>query len=56
MYLSTIDCGTTNSRVYIVNETGDILGKATKKVGVKDTAMHGSNEVLKEGLKERNVL
>ena len=52
MYLSTIDCGTTNSRVYIVNETGDILGKATKKVGVRDTAIHGSNEVLKEGLKE----
>jgi 2-dehydro-3-deoxygalactonokinase len=52
MYLSTIDCGTTNSRVYIVNENGDIFGKATKKVGVRDTAIHGSNEVLKQGLKE----
>ena len=52
MYLSTIDCGTTNSRVYVVNEHGDILGKATKKVGVRDTAIHGSNEVLKQELKE----
>ncbi len=52
MYLSTIDCGTTNSRVYIVNEQGHILGKAAKKVGVKDTAIHGNNQVLKEGLRE----
>lgn len=52
MNLATIDCGTTNSRVYIVNEDAEILGKAAKKVGVRDTAIHGSNEVLKEGLKE----
>ena len=52
MNLATIDCGTTNSRVYIVNEGAEILGKAAKKVGVRDTAIHGSNEVLKEGLKE----
>jgi 2-dehydro-3-deoxygalactonokinase len=52
MNLATIDCGTTNSRVYIVNEDAEILGKAAKKVGVRDTAIHGSNEVLKDGLKE----
>ena len=49
MYLATIDCGTTNSRIYIVNENAEILGKATKKVGVRDTAINGSNEVLKQG-------
>jgi 2-dehydro-3-deoxygalactonokinase len=52
MYIATIDCGTTNSRVYIVNEKGNVLTRASKKVGVRDTAIHGSNEVLKEGLRE----
>jgi len=52
MLLATIDCGTTNSRVYIVDERGNILGKATKKVGVRDTAIQGNNAVLKIGLKE----
>ncbi len=51
MYFATIDCGTTNSRVYIVNEKAEILGKAAKKVGVKDTAINGNNEVLKSELK-----
>ncbi len=52
MKFATIDCGTTNSRVYIVNEQAEILGKAAKKVGVRDTAIHGSNQVLKDGLKD----
>ena len=52
MSLATIDCGTTNSRVYIVNEAGTILGKASKKVGVRDTAISGSRATLKEGLTE----
>ena len=52
MSLATIDCGTTNSRVYIVDEIGTILGKASKKVGVRDTAISGSNATLKDGLTE----
>ena len=32
MYFITIDCGTTNSRVYVVDETGKVYAKATKKV------------------------
>ncbi len=52
MYLATIDCGTTNSRVYIVNEKGETVAKAARKVGVRDTAISGSNETLKQGLKE----
>lgn len=50
MYLSTIDCGTTNSRVYIVDENGQVLTRASEKVGVRDTAISGSNQVLKDGL------
>lgn len=52
MYLSTIDCGTTNSRVYIVDENGKVLTRASAKVGVRDTAIHGSNQILKDGLRE----
>ncbi len=52
MLFATIDCGTTNSRVYIVDQSGKIFGKASKKVGVRDTAIQGSNVFLKEGLKE----
>jgi 2-dehydro-3-deoxygalactonokinase len=52
MYFAIIDCGTTNSRIYIVNEKREIVGKSTKKVGVGNVAVRGSNEILKEGLKE----
>lgn len=52
MYFITIDCGTTNSRAYVVDETGNIYAKATKKVGVRNTSMTGSNQILKDGLRE----
>jgi 2-dehydro-3-deoxygalactonokinase len=52
MYFATIDCGTTNSRVYILNDVADVIYKGTKQVGVKDTAVNGSNYILKAGLKE----
>ncbi len=47
----TIDCGTTNSRVYLVNPKGEILLWKSRKVGVKDTAIRGSNAFLKKELK-----
>jgi 2-dehydro-3-deoxygalactonokinase len=52
MYFATIDCGTTNSRVYILNDAANVIYKGTKQVGVKDTAVNGSNHILKAGLKE----
>ena len=52
MPIATIDCGTTNSRVYIVNTDAQVLGQAAKKVGVKDTAATGSRETLRNGLRE----
>jgi 2-dehydro-3-deoxygalactonokinase len=51
MYLSTIDCGTTNSRVYIVGENGHVLSRTSEKVGVRDTAISSSNQILKDGLR-----
>lgn len=52
MYYITIDCGTTNSRVYVVDKYGRVYGKAVKKIGVKDTAATGSKQILLEGLRE----
>lgn len=52
MYFAIIDCGTTNSRVYILNGKFDVIYKGIKQIGVKDTAVTGSNRILKEGLKE----
>lgn len=52
MHFVTIDCGTTNSRAYVVDDRGVILGKAAKTVGVKDTATTGSRDTLRAGLKE----
>lgn len=55
MYYITIDCGTTNSRVYVVDGAGKVYGKATKKVGVRNTAITGSKEMLRDGLRETIV-
>lgn len=52
MYFITIDCGTTNSRVYVVDESGKVYAKATKKVGVRNTSMTGSRDCLRDGLRE----
>ena len=51
MRIVTIDCGTTNSRVYVVDEKGFVYGKASRKVGVRDTAISGSRHELQVGLK-----
>lgn len=52
MYYITIDCGTTNSRAYVVDENGSVISKTTKQVGVRNTSMTGSRKVLEEGLRE----
>jgi len=52
MHFAVIDCGTTNSRMYILNEQFKIISKGYKKIGVRDTAINGSNKILKIGLKE----
>ena len=48
---AVIDCGTTNTRVYIVDEAGKILGQSAGKVGVRDVAVVGDNSVLKSGVR-----
>lgn len=50
--IGIIDCGTTNTRVYIIDEAGDVVSKSYKKVGVRDTSITGSRDALKAGIKE----
>lgn len=50
--IGIIDCGTTNTRVYIVNEKHEVIGRSYKKVGVRDTSITGSREYLKAGIRE----
>jgi 2-dehydro-3-deoxygalactonokinase len=52
VYFATIDCGTTNSRVFVLDECLRVVAKGSKKVGVRDTAITGSRQVLREGLAE----
>ncbi|MBA7531078.1 hypothetical protein ES705_23289 [subsurface metagenome] len=52
MHFAIIDCGTTNSRIYLLNDNYNVINKGSKKVGVRDTAINGTNEILKQGLKE----
>ena len=50
MYCATIDCGTTNSRVFLLDSSLQVIRKGARKVGVRDTALTGSGKALREGL------
>jgi 2-dehydro-3-deoxygalactonokinase len=52
LFIAIIDCGTTNTRVYIVDENANVISRTSQKVGVRDTAISGSNQILKEGIHE----
>jgi 2-dehydro-3-deoxygalactonokinase len=52
VHFATIDCGTTNSRIYVLDECLRIVAKGSKKVGVRDTAITGSRHALRQGLTE----
>jgi 2-dehydro-3-deoxygalactonokinase len=52
VHFATIDCGTTNSRVYVLDGSLRVVAKGAKKVGVRDTAISGSRLALREGLRD----
>jgi len=52
VHFATIDCGTTNSRVYVLDGSLRVVAKGVKKVGVRDTAISGSRRALREGLRD----
>lgn len=49
---AVIDCGTTNTRVYILNDQYQIISQGTRRVGVRNTSMTGSKDTLINGLSE----
>lgn len=51
-YFAVIDCGTTNSRIYLLNKNEEMIAKGNRKIGVRDTALSGSQDILRIGLKE----
>ncbi|MBQ7896182.1 MAG: 2-dehydro-3-deoxygalactonokinase, partial [Oscillospiraceae bacterium] len=51
-YYIIIDCGTTNSRAYVVDKAGNVLGISKKTVGVKDVSTSGNKQILISGLRE----
>lgn len=49
---AVIDCGTTNTRIYLLSDEGNIVAQGSKKIGVRDTSITGSRIALKSGLEE----
>ena len=49
--IAFIDSGTTNSRVFIVKD-GTIVSQGVRKVGVRDTAITGNKNKLRDGIRD----
>lgn len=45
-----IDSGTTNTRIYIMDDEHQVITSGSKKVGVRDTSITGSRDKLKNGV------
>lgn len=50
--IAVIDCGTTSTRVYIIDDNMEIVSEGYRRVGVRNTSMTGSKETLRNGVKE----
>ena len=50
-YVITVDTGTTNTRVILWNSSRKIVATSQAKVGVRNTAIEGNNNRLKEAVK-----
>ncbi len=44
---AVMDCGTTNTRIYIVNDLEQIIAQGDVKAGVRDTSITGSRDKLR---------
>ena len=51
MYIATIDGGTSNTRVFVWHD-GILAGRAKAPVGVRNTAMDGTNQRLQEAVRD----
>lgn len=50
-YFITVDTGTTNTRVSLIDYEYKLVSMETAEIGVKNVAMSGSNQILKDTLK-----
>lgn len=48
--VAVIDCGTTNTRIYIVTDKETIIASGSREIGVRDTTITGSKDTLKTGI------
>ena len=51
-YLITIDAGTTNTRAFLWTADRHLVGAEKRKVGVRNTAIDGSNDKLRTAVRE----
>lgn len=51
-YTFTVDTGTTNTRVILWNARREALGIVKREVGVRNTAIDGHNQALKQAVKD----
>ena len=51
-YIITIDGGTTNTRCILWDNRRNRVGEERREVGVRNTAIDGNNERLKQAVKE----
>ena len=49
---AVIDCGTTMTRIYIVDDRQAVVASGRRKVGVRDTSITGSRDALRNGVTE----
>lgn len=47
---AVIDCGTTNTRIYLVDEKEHIAASGEVKIGTRDTSITGSKDKLRNGI------
>lgn len=49
---AVIDCGTTNTTIFILSDDSELVAQGTKKIGVRDTSITGSKQALKNGVEQ----
>ncbi len=50
-YIAAIDGGTTNTRIYLMRRDGTLADRIGSETGVRNTAIDGSNEALKNAVR-----
>ncbi len=50
-YFITIDTGTTNTRVSLIDHNNELVSMESAEVGVKNAAINGNNQIIKETIK-----